>query len=254
MKTTSQKKIYAHLIGSLSFLVAGCNANGMGSGNILAKWNSADSGFTPLPVQDTVLPVADGTSTAAKVWDTQLTQPHAGIVFVTGVDGGFIEPVDGIYQRLADTLEQEGVDSVFVQYRQPGVVDPSVQDALAGVNYLRTHHVDRMAIVGWSFGGATITNTAPQVPEIVTLIGFSPQSKDTEAAALLKPYQSVLLFHSHDDDNVPFGASQEILDETPAENHKMFVPLEGYDHFLTGAQNQVDPVALSWLKKELLGE
>ncbi|MGK5086028.1 dienelactone hydrolase family protein [Bdellovibrionota bacterium FG-2] len=190
----------------------------------------------------------------AQWWSPATETPCAGIIFVSGVDGGFIEPADGIYTRMATQLSSQFsggcVESIFVEYRSPGVLDPSVNDALAGAQFLRSHGVSKMAIVGWSFGGAVIVNSAVKIPEVTTVIGFSPQSRDTEAVVSFTN-QSLLLFHSHDDENVPFSASLDILEEAPSTIFKEFHPLDGFDHQLTGAQDLVDPIVMQWLSQKL---
>ena len=176
-----------------------------------------------------------------------------GIVFVSGVDGGFIEPVDGIYSRIAEKNALNCVSSIFVSYRNPGELATSVEDAQTAASYLRDRGVSKMAIIGWSFGGAVIAHAATIIPEVVTVIGFSPQSLDTEPFALLTSRQSLLLFHSTSDENVPFDSSQIIMDETPNFVHKELYPIDGADHHLTGAQAKIDPIVANWLNHMLLG-
>jgi alpha/beta superfamily hydrolase len=203
------------------------------------------------PDYETVsLPTPDHDRTEAHAWNNGLNCSPIGIVFVTGIDGGFLEPVDGIYTRMAEAFGKLGVPSVFVQYREPGNVRMSVDDARAGVNYLKSHGVQRMGLVGWSFGGAVITNTPPEAPEIRTVVGISPQSEYTETVERFTS-QSMLLFASEEDENVPFEASRQILEVTPASVRTRFVPFDHGDHELNGMQDEVDPIVRQWLVDEL---
>lgn len=185
-----------------------------------------------------------------KIWKSHSSIQRAGVVFLSGVDGGFFEPVDGLYERVAAQLSHVGVSSIFVRYRNPGELESSVQDAVAAADYLKRLGVRRVALVGWSFGGAVIMNAAVRVPEVETVVGIAAQSRDTEAVQKFKK-QSILLFHSDQDENVPYYAVQQILDEAPAGVDKRRVNLQGFDHSLSGARNSVDPVVLGWLESKL---
>ncbi len=199
--------------------------------------------------EDVMLTVGADDSACGIYWASQGGSPHAGIVFVSGVDGGFVEPVDGIYQKIATELSRRGVASVFVQYRRPGEIDASLEDALQAAQHLRNLGVKKMALVGWSFGGAVITNAAVRIPETVTVIGFAPQAELTEPVRQFSK-QSILLIHSHDDENVPFVSSEQILDEAPESTRKRLVELDGFDHLLTGAGETVEPIVMKWLLDE----
>lgn len=205
--------------------------------------------FTPI-----ALKASDGSPIQARLWrtETSLVARHrAGIVFVTGIDGDYLEPVDGAYSRLANSLAARGVVSIFVQYRAPGDLELSTEDALAGAAHLRALGVRSMALVGWSFGGAVITSSAVRIPEVRTVVGFAPQSQFTESAARFT-HQSILLFHSRADENVPFYASEQILDTAPSSVRKRLEDFEDGDHALSGMADRIDPVASAWLAAELL--
>jgi alpha/beta superfamily hydrolase len=210
------------------------------------------TGGPEIPFVESLLSLGEGEEAVeSRIWNAP---PHpskkAGVIFVSGVDGGFIEPVDGIYERIARKLSRIGVPSVFVKYRSPGELENSVADAVAGANYLRALGKTRLALVGWSFGGAVITQSAVRIPEAVTIVGLAPQARDTEAVTQFGR-QSILLVHSRDDENVPFISSEQILSEAPAAIRRQLIALDGFDHYLSGARAQVDPFVENWLKAEL---
>jgi hypothetical protein len=196
------------------------------------------------------LQVTPDSTAQARVWNPSVYPPVAGAVFVAGVDGGYIDPVNGIYDRLASALAHDGVASVFVKYRRPGRVDPSLADALAAADYLRQRGARTMAITGFSFGGAVVTHAAVLIPEVVTVLGFALQSRWTEPAAEFTR-QSILIFHSRTDENVPFYAAGQILDAVPAHLRKELVAFDSGNHKLEGMAAEVDPRALAWLRQEL---
>jgi alpha/beta superfamily hydrolase len=198
------------------------------------------------------LAVADGEETEARVWPpAQGSAPSdLGLLFVTGIDGGFIEPADDIYDRLAAHYSSLGAHSIFVQYRLPGQIEPSVADALTAAEWLRNHGVRRMAVLGWSFGGAVAIHSAVGVPEMRAVIGFSPQSLDTEPV-LLFTTQSLLVFHSVQDENVPYSAVLGLMAEVPAGIRKELVSFQEGAHSLSGLSPEVSPKVLDWLGHDL---
>jgi alpha/beta superfamily hydrolase len=255
----SRKKIFVVLgLVALASTLAGCGADPQQLAPPLAD-KDANAGFRcegsdPCAPMELTLPIeapdAPGDSTQSIFWAPHTPTSRTGIIFVSGVDGGFIEPSDNIYHALAETFAYRGAASVFVKYRQPGELGASVEDTLAGAQQLRKLGISKMAIIGWSFGGAVITNSAVRIPEVQTIVGFSPQSRDTEAVQGFTR-QSILLMHSKDDENVPFISSQQILDEAPASIKRQLVELEGFDHILTGARTKLEPIVTDWLGREL---
>lgn len=186
----------------------------------------------------------------ARAWDAQYPV-GVGVVFVTGVDGGFFEPVDGIYSRTAEALSLSGISSVFVKYRNPGNLDSSVEDALAALQFLRDRGAKRFALMGWSFGGAVIIHSAYRSPDVAALIGLASQSEHSEPIMGLGN-RALLLVHPREDENVPFSSSEQILEQAPDEMRRQLIPLENTDHAMTGAADRVDPVVQAWLSNELI--
>ncbi len=195
-----------------------------------------------------------GDTTSAKAW----IAPGArhGIIFVTGIDGGFLEPADQIYTRTAESFYHQCVSSIFVTYRAPGNVPGnvkmSVADARSAIDHLKGLGINKMAIVGWSFGGAVISHTSAEVPEIATVIGFAPQGLYAEPIAQLRQSQSLLVFYSYDDENVAYTESQFLFDKAPGNIKKEAYPLSGYNHALDGTSRKIEPVFHNWLKDNLL--
>lgn len=196
------------------------------------------------------LEIQEGERARAKVWDA--ANPRAGILFVSGVDGGFEQPSDGIYERMAAHYAQLGVSSIFVEYRHPGQLEPSVIDALMASKYLKDQGIRRLLVAGWSFGGAVAIHTAARLHgDAVSVIGFAPQSLDTEAIADFCPSLSILIVHSRTDENVPFYAADQILSEAPDAVRKELLPLDGYNHHLEGTGSVIDRPVFEWVDREL---
>ena len=255
--------IFAVLLG-----LAGCGSETGADLGLLPKPSLVTPGRPPICLSESAvealgtmqaeptpgaLPVGPLDFAQAKFWFPSAAPSAApasnlGLIFVTGVDGGFIEPADGIFSMLATQFNHQGVSAVFVQYRRPGELDPSLEDAQAAAFFLKAQGVSRIAILGWSFGGAVITRAAAMIPEIVTVVGFAPQSRDTVP---IQDTQSILLIHSEDDENVPISASEEILAETPTGSRREFFRVAGLNHHLDGALPSLAPVVTRWLAHEL---
>ncbi len=203
-----------------------------------------------------VVSEADGERTRARIWEPHTECARIGFVFVAGVNGGYEQPVDGIYGRLAEKYSKLGVHSVFVRYRRPHQHNfrHSVEDALAGVRYLRQQGVTYMALIGWSMGGAVTLHAAAETPEVRTIIGFAPQELYSEAVSRLGN-RSLLLIHSPNDLNVPYESSRGILDAAPIDAKKRLHSVESIatdpdQHYLDGIAAEVDPVVQAWINEE----
>ncbi|OFY98055.1 MAG: hypothetical protein A2070_07285 [Bdellovibrionales bacterium GWC1_52_8] len=193
------------------------------------------------------VPLAANDKTTLRIKHPSSTsRSENAILFVTGVDGGFIQPADQIYGRIALRMAERGIPSAFVLYRTPGELLPSLADAGAAVNYLKKQGARKISVLGMSFGGAVAIQTAIRVPEVALVVLFSPQGKDTEPVGEMKK-QGLLILHSVDDENVPYDSSVDLLARAPRDISKKLVTLQGALHTLDGYSREVDPVVNSWL-------
>src|SRR5919202_3218917 len=62
----------------------------------------------------------------------------AAVLWVFGAGGGLGGPAGGLYPRLAGQLAPDGVGSLRLDYRQPGVLRACVRDVRVGLAYLQT--------------------------------------------------------------------------------------------------------------------
>jgi len=207
-------------------------------------WNSNLDGFD----QELTIWVANSQKTALRVKYPKENMPSDyGVLFVTGIDGGYIQPADRIYSRIAQKMAEKGGTSAFVRYRNPGELGPSLEDARAAVIYLKNRGVKKIAALGMSFGGAIVIHTALNTPEVSLVIGFSPQGADTEPVERLKN-QGLLVVHSEDDENVPYNSSVDLLMRAPKDLKKELFSLKGANHFLDGFSREIDPVVNAWIE------
>lgn len=202
-------------------------------------------------MSEIALRIANEQSTPARIWSLPQSIAPFGVIFVSGINGGFEQPGDAIYDRFGKELSVSGIASIFVSYRDPGNLENSVEDVRAAASYLKERGVKHIGIAGWSFGGAVAINSAVRIPEIVTVTTFAAQSLDTEAAEFFTR-QSLLVIHSKADENVPFYAAEQILEQVPATVRKESYFFEDANHLLDETAPELDPVFRNWLRSELI--
>jgi predicted esterase len=170
---------------------------------------------------------------------------------VTGIDGGFLEPGDDLYEALGQWFADHGTGAIFVEYRRPGELRASTCDALAGAQFLRERGASRFALVGWSFGGAVISHTAAELgPAAQTLVGLAAQSRDTEVLERFAG-RSVYLVHDPADENVPFTAMEQIAAEVPPGVQVVARRVEGSNHALDGLGGLLRSEIPRWVLEDL---
>ncbi|MBI2322802.1 MAG: hypothetical protein HYU88_12130, partial [Chloroflexi bacterium] len=70
------------------------------------------------------------------------------VLWLSGVDGGLDGPFEGFYERLAKSLQERGLASVRLEYRNPGDLNLSVRDALLALRDLhdRYGHIQEIIV------------------------------------------------------------------------------------------------------------
>jgi dienelactone hydrolase len=172
----------------------------------------------------------------------------AGVIFAGGAGGGFDSPSQGLYPRLADELQREGITAMRLRYREPARLDESVLDVLAGVGFLSKHGIARIALVGHSFGGAVVVSAAALAESVVTVVTLSTQTHGAEAAATLAP-RSILLIHGEEDEVLPAQCSVLVHRNASAPKRLEIIP--GAHHKLDEASERVHALVRSWLHAQL---
>jgi len=178
----------------------------------------------------------------------QSPDPHAGIVWVWGAQGGLDGPADRIYATLADELLTSGITSLRVDYRQPRVLMESVMDTLAGVSFLKGLGYRSVALVGHSFGGAVVITAAPISEEVTAVVALSSQTYGAQDARLVAP-RPLLLVHGEDDQRLPPRNSRTIY--LWANEPKEIVLYPGAGHGLRQCKDELHDLLKRWLVDKL---
>ena len=78
------------------------------------------------------------------------------VLWVWGARGGYAGPAEGVFAHLAEAFSAQGLTSLRLHYRHPGVYVESVLDVRAGLAFLKGRGCSRVVLVGHSFGGAVV--------------------------------------------------------------------------------------------------
>ncbi|WP_309895588.1 hypothetical protein [Archangium sp.] len=174
----------------------------------------------------------------------------AGVLLAGGVGGGFDSPAHGLYPRLGEELLSHGLSTLRLKYRNPTDLAEAVRDVLAGVNFLAERGMERVALVGHSFGGAVMIDAGAQSPWVTTVVGLAAQSYGTEAVSELPP-RSLLLIHGLSDTVLPPSCSLSIHERARGKKDLALFP--GAGHVLEEEAERVFLRVRDWLLHELRG-
>ena len=176
------------------------------------------------------------------------TEETRGVIFVSGALGGFDGPSFGVFTTLSWELLGQGINSLRLHYHLPGDFDQCVLDTLIGVRFLEQRGIDRIALVGHSFGGAVAIMAAIRSPLVKTVVGLSSQTAGLHDVDQLSP-KPLLLIHGDRDRNLPVRCSQDI--HRWAKEPKELVIYQGSGHFLRECRGELHDLLQTWLINKL---
>lgn len=132
-----------------------------------------------------------------------------GVIMVGDTEGGFTGPAS-VYPELAEELAQEGIASLRLDYRHPAVLEECMPDVLAAIEALADLGVERVALIGWSFGGAVAIWAGALSDRVAAVATVASQSYGTDMVDALAP-RPLLLLHGNADRTLPPGSSRDIF-------------------------------------------
>jgi len=173
---------------------------------------------------------------------------NSGVIWVCGALGGLDGPSFGIFGIVSQQLQNEGVSSFRLNYRFPGDFSQCVLDVLIGVQFLREKEIDRIALVGHSFGGAVVIMAGTMSPLVKAVVGVSSQTYGALRVGELAP-RPLLLIHGERDQNLPARCSRDIYGW--ANEPKELVIYPGCGHFLRECHDDLVDLLKTWLVDKL---
>lgn len=172
----------------------------------------------------------------------------AAVLMVGGIGGGFDSPAAGLYDRLFAELPEMGVTTSRVQFRRPGDLEAATADVLAGVEELGRRGVERVALVGHSFGGAVVIRAGVRDGRVAAVCTLSAQSYGAEDAAELAP-RPLLAIHGSRDPVLPPSCSHDIV--ARAGTTARVEIMENSGHTFDEEAEAVDHLVRGWLTEQL---
>lgn len=173
----------------------------------------------------------------------------AGAIFVGGARGGWDSPAHGLYPDLCAELEAAGLAALRIRFRDPGSIEQAAEDIVAGVRLLETQGVERIGLVGHSFGAAAAIRAAAVAPAVRGVATLAAQSHGADVVSQLGPRCALLLAHGRADDVLPASYSQALFDA--ALEPKRLLLLDGAGHNLDEAAEPLRALLRDWLIERL---
>jgi hypothetical protein len=171
-----------------------------------------------------------------------------GIIWLCGALGGFDGPSFGIFKILSEGMVADGISSLRLHYRYPGEFEECVLDVLAGIDFLKQKGINRVALVGHSFGGAVAIQAGTMSRNVKAVVGLSSQTYGARRVAELSP-RPLLLIHGERDRNLP-AASSHYIYEWARQPKELYI-LKNNGHFLREAHDELLRQLREWLNDKL---
>ncbi|MBO0860912.1 MAG: alpha/beta hydrolase [Chloracidobacterium sp.] len=172
-----------------------------------------------------------------------------GAIVMVGDAGGGLEGPAGLYEQLAERLQKAGIMTLRIDYREPMDLRESIYDVLAGVEAVRQQGANRVALLGWSFGGAVVITAGVASDLVVGVATIACQNFGAEIASDLSP-KSLLIMHGTDDMQTPDQCSRDLYNR--ARQPKELVLYSGGDHDLARHTELARDRLCAWSKGLLL--
>ncbi|MEY2567712.1 MAG: hypothetical protein QOE35_2241 [Actinomycetota bacterium] len=164
----------------------------------------------------------------------------AAVLYLGGALGGLSGPAHGLYDRLA-----RGLGGVRIHYRKPGRLDDCLMDVLLVHHLLARRGVERVVLVGHSFGGAVAVAAGALLgPATAGVVALSTQVPGTEHVDKLAG-TPLLLVHGDADGVLPDLCSHNVYER--AGEPRELVILQGEGHLLEGATETLIELVTSFV-------
>jgi dienelactone hydrolase len=151
-----------------------------------------------------------------------------GAVVMVGGAGGGIHGPSGTYEELATLLQGEGATALRLEYRAPNYLDECVYDVLVAIAALGDRGVDRVVLVGWSFGGAVVISAGAESETVVGVATVASQTYGAGAVRELSPEKNLLLMHGTTDQVLPDRLSRDLYARAGEPKELVLYPGDGH--------------------------
>ena len=176
---------------------------------------------------------------------------HGGaraVLWAWGARGGYAGPAEGVFAHLAEEFPPQGITSLRLNYRNPGVYVESVLDVLAGLEFLKGRGCSRVVLVGHSFGGAVVIAAGTLTDQVVAVVSLSPQTYGAQGAVYVSP-RPLLLVHGLADTRLPPSCARQIYQWADEPKELVFYP--GAEHGLRECKGELHDLLRRWIPEKL---
>jgi hypothetical protein len=170
------------------------------------------------------------------------------VLWVGGARGGYGGPAEGLFANLAEAFVSQGITSLRLNYRQPGVYPECVLDALAGLAFLQRKGCARIALVGHSFGGAVAITAGSLNDQAAAVVALSPQTYGAQGARFVSP-RPLLIVHGLNDSRLPPMCARQIY--LWAQEPKELILYPEAEHGLRECKDDLHDLLRRWLPEKL---
>jgi pimeloyl-ACP methyl ester carboxylesterase len=210
-------------------------------------------GFEVGPERDGYAPVTVVTSRGRVLCRYHASEGATrGAIWVPGAIGGWHSPANDLYPNMAAELTGHSIASLWVRYRIPAHLEECVLDVLAGLSFLESLGVAKVALAGHSFGGAVVIQAAVHSEIVRTVVTIATQGHGADPASKLGPRCSILLLHGLADQVLPPASSKYAYDI--AKQPKQLVLFEGAHHNLDEVAGEARRIVRDWILDALASD
>ena len=99
-------------------------------------------------------------------------------------------------------MRSAGISGLRLDYARPNHLEACTQDVLAGIQLLEERGIERVVLLGWSFGGAVVIRAGVSSARVVAVATVAAQTAGTGAVGRLAP-RPLLVLHGTADPILP---------------------------------------------------
>lgn len=124
-----------------------------------------------------------------------VVQSAYAVLLVGNASGRYDSPAGKLYDRIADTLKQQGVTTLRVALANPESLESSEHEVRTGIQYLCSLGSKTVILVGYDRGGAAVLASASRESCVAGMALISPPAAEVPEL----PGRSVLIIKSEQD-------------------------------------------------------
>lgn len=151
---------------------------------------------------------------------------HAAVLLLPGRDGSLAGPT-GLYTELAPALQRVAAVAQL-SYHSNGSLADCRDYLLSALDAFRRQGIERVALIGWDFGGAVAIATGAESPLVTGVACLAPDPCAGDAIAAISP-RRLLLAHGSADAMIPQSVSILLHTQAGHSSELALYPQETHD-------------------------